>query len=382
MSQLPPPFLLESYLAAWEFSSDKPLVLLCSSDCESLPMKDLIDMASPLLRDTWNTLSLGYTEVSGRKDLREAIAETYETITCDKIATFSGAEEAIYASIHAILTPQDHVIVFTPCYQSLLSLPQYLHAEVTTIPLQEELGWSFDKMAFQNAIRGNTKAIIMNFPHNPTGAMISLDDIQWIIRCVKNTPQKPYIISDEVYRLMESEGVSPLPQICDLYEKGISIGVLSKSYGLPGLRIGWVASHDHTAIKKALEMKYYLSICSSAPSEVLALIALENRNTILNRTRKITQENLKKVDSLLEAMSDHLSWIRPKGGCTGFIKINNSQIDIEDFCKEARDKAGILLLPGTVYNVAQPYFRIGFGRKKFSEGLNQFYSFCKDYFRT
>lgn len=364
------PFKLEEYLGYHEF---KAPYLLCCSDAESLPMSELLTMASPSQLEMWEKLNLGYTEVSGHPLLKEALTTAFfPSLTSEQLLCTSGAEEGIFCSLFALCNPNDHVIVLTPCYQSLMEIPRLKGCEVTGINLIEENQWRVDIDVIKQAIKPNTKWVVINFPHNPTGQTISEVDLQALINLLDQ--HGIWLFSDEVYRLLgPSDTTWPLPAAC-LYPKAISIGVMSKSFGMAGLRIGWIACQDPLILKKIELMKHYTSICNSAPAEILSLIALGNQSKILKRNTQIIDTNLTLLDQFFNNYKDLFSWVRPTGGCVGFVKYKGSQ-PIDVFSQDLLKTKGVLLLPGTVYDVTSNHFRIGFGRRNMGQALKLLESF-------
>jgi len=362
-------FKLESYFAKWEFKAQK---LLCASDSESWLMQDLIKMADNECRNLWNALSLSYTETQGMPLLRKEIAKIYQQNDAANILCFAGGQEGIFCALSALLSKEDHAIVITPCYQSLQSLPEALCQKVSLVPLNFENSWDLDISAIEKAICSNTSMIIMNYPHNPTGALISAEQQQALITLARK--HNLIIFCDEVYRYLEIKQEDRLPAIADVYEKGISLSVMSKSYGLGGLRIGWLASQDQKIVQQIAQLKHYTSLCNSAPSEILTLIALRNSTTLIERNRKIMLNNQKILFDFLDRHNALFSYHKPKAGpiCFALIK---SEEDSEAFCMRVLEKTGILLLPGTVFNYGKSAIRLSFARKDMPEVLNTFEAF-------
>lgn len=363
-------FKLEEYLAKYEFSAK---YLLCCSDAESFSMSEIISMANPAQRGLWHDLRLGYTESPGLPLLRETIAkELYPGLDPDSILTFAGAEEGIFCALSTLVVPADHVIVLTPCYQSLLEVPKSKGVEITEISLKEENDWRIDLEAIASAIKPHTKCLIMNFPHNPTGQIIEEHELKALIEiCEKNDI---WLFSDEVYRLLGTPHESWAPPAACLYDKALSLSVMSKAYGMAGLRIGWIACQDKTILKKIEQMKHYTSICNSAPSEILSLIALHNKDNILQRNNTIVTDNLKLLDAFFIEHCDLFEWVRPQGGCVGFVRYKGPG-SIDAFCEKLLIKQNVLLLPGSIYDEGSKHFRIGFGRKNMPQCLEQLKEF-------
>jgi len=363
-------FKLEEYLAKYEFSAK---YLLCCSDVESFAMSEIIGMAGLQESDLWNNLRLGYTEAPGLPLLRATVAhELYNGLDAENILMFAGAEEGIFCALNAIIEEDDHVVVLTPCYQSLLEIPKSKGAEVTEIGLKEENDWRIDLQSIQMAIKPNTKCIIINFPHNPTGQVIEEDKLQGLIEICES--KGIWLFSDEVYRLLgKPEQPWASPAAC-LSDKALSLGVMSKAFGMAGLRIGWIACKDKDVIYKLKLMKDYLSICNSAPAEILSMIALNNKDAILERNNKIVADNLKLLDEFFLEYNDLFQWVRPQGGCVGFVKYKGPG-SIESFCERLVNKQNVLLMPASIYDYESKHFRIGFGRKNMPQCLVQLKEF-------
>ena len=362
-----PDFRLETFFSRWEFNVR---FNLAASDAESITVGELLDMADAESRAVWDELRLGYTETFGAPALRREIASTYEHISPEDVLCFAGAEEGIYCAMTAMLEPDDHAIVVVPNYQSLQELPLAL-CDVSGIALDEANGWALDLDAVRAALRPSTRLIVINFPHNPTGRVIPRTEFVELAELA--TARGIVLFSDEVYRGLERDPATRLPQAADLSPSAMSLGVMSKAYGLAGLRIGWIACRDRAVLSRMERVKHYLSICNSAPSEALALIALRSRDQILARTRGIVAANIEMLDAFFEERRDLFAWYVPDGGCTGYPRYLGDD-GVEEFCRAAVEEAGVLLLPGSVY--ASPLaptppdrFRIGFGRRNVADAL-------------
>lgn len=367
-----PNFGLEVFFSEWEFKAKHHMT---ASDMESLAVPNLLAMASPQDREAYETLWLGYTQTWGLPELRDEIASTYENIRDDNILCLAGAGEGLYMVAKTLLTKDDHAIVPTPNYQSAETVPLSV-CEVTGLPMRQgdmKGGWAIDLDALRDAIRPNTKLLSLNFPHNPTGMLIPKADLEALVEICRK--HDIWILSDEVYRGVELDPNDCLPQIADIYEKGISLNVMSKAYGLPGLRIGWIASQDKALLEQIERYKHYLSICNSAPSEHLALIALKAREQILGRNHALLQRNITALEQLLADFPGLIYWTRPLGGCVAFPRFTGPEGG-EAFCRTLLEESGVLLLPSSIYGsdlgeIPKDHFRIGFGRDKvFEDGLS------------
>ncbi|NNG17093.1 MAG: aminotransferase class I/II-fold pyridoxal phosphate-dependent enzyme, partial [Gemmatimonadales bacterium] len=358
-------FKLERYFAQYEFTTGH---LLCASDVQGYRLPELLALADEEGRRLWDELPLGYTESSGHPLLRQAIAGLYEHVEAEDILVCSGAEEAVFLTLQALLGPTDHAIVTWPAYQSLRDVARVTGATVDLLPLNPSEGWLPDVAALEQLVRPNTRLIVVNLPHNPTGMLPGLSRFEQIVQVAERAGA--YLLSDEVYRCLEYDPVDRLPAGVDAALSGISLGVMSKAFGLAGLRIGWVACRDREVVRRIASLKDYTTICSSAPSEVLALIALRAREQVLARGLGIIRENLQALDPFFRRWSSQLEWVRPAAGAVGFPRFLGST-DIGWLAARLREEAGVLILPGEVFDFPGAHFRLGFGRTDFSNGLDR-----------
>jgi aspartate/methionine/tyrosine aminotransferase len=367
------PFKLERHFAKYEF---KTPFLLSSSDCESVSIAELIQN-DPKMEEQLKNVWLGYTECEGDPNLRAEISVLYENMKPSNIICFSGAEEGIFIFMNTVLSPQDHIIVQYPAYQSLYEIAKAIGCRITRWNLEEENEWGLDFDVLEASIKPSTKAIVINFPHNPTGATVTNEEFDKIIKIAKK--HDLYLFSDEVYRFLEFEENIRLPSAADKYEKAISLGVMSKAFGLAGLRIGWMVTKSEYLLNQFMMFKDYTTICNSAPSEFLATIALQQKNRILIRNLEIIERNLILLDHFFVKYANFFDWIRPKAGSVGFVHLKIDQ-SAEDFCLDVVESVGVLLLPAVLFDYKDEYFRIGFGRKNFPEALVKFEEYLQDRF--
>lgn len=371
-----PNFKLEVYLAEREFADP---INLCASDLETHTLEELLQLADPESLALWQKLALNYTNPKGHPLLCEEISKLYwPQADMQRVLCFAGAEEGIFCMAHALLEKGDHVVVVTPCYQSLQSLPETL-ASVTTVPLRYEEGWKLDLEKLAKAIQANTKLIVLNVPHNPTGAVISAAQQQAIIELARK--HNLWIFCDEVYRYLELDPADRLPAIASVYEKGLSLSVMSKAYGLAGLRIGWIASQNMQILEKMGEIKHYLSICNSAPSEILSIMALRASKTLLTRNLELMCKNLKELNIFFNTHADWFEWVPPKAGSIAFPRFK-ATLSAEQMADELLKEANVLILPGSVFDYPGNHFRISFGRKSMSEALERFFKFIEKHKRN
>ncbi|MGG0277986.1 aminotransferase class I/II-fold pyridoxal phosphate-dependent enzyme [Bacillus rhizoplanae] len=358
-------FKLEVYFNKHEFTAP---YLLTQSDCESMTIEDLLNFESDAeekFKKSW----LGYTEVPGNPELREEIAKLYANVTADGILVHAGAQEAIFNYMNVLLEPGDHVVCQFPVYQSLYDVAPAIGCEVSKWELRQgEDGWTFDLDELKRLIKPNTKLIAINTPNNPTGYTLSLDEMTAIAEIARENDI--YVFCDEVYKGLELDG-NRLPWFADIYENAVSLGVMSKAYGLSGLRIGWIGTQNKEIYDKMVRFKHYTSICSSAPGEFLAMVALRNGDKILQRNVKIIEENLAIADRFFAMYAHLFTNNKPKSGPIAFHKIKIEQ-PVEHFCEDLIAKKGVLLLPASIYDYQESYIRMGYGRKNFPDCLAKF----------
>jgi aspartate/methionine/tyrosine aminotransferase len=365
------PFALERYYAGREF---KAQYQLSASDCETFSIAELLawdpDRETGLLG-----LRLGYTESAGDPSLREEIATLYQNTSAEQILVHSGAEEAIFNFMNVALSPGDHLVVQRPCYQSLSQIAQDIGCEVSYWELEEEAEWQPEISKIERMLRPDTKALVINFPHNPTGAIAPPD---FLAQLAQLSQDRGFIVfSDEVYRFLEYDPQAQTPAFCDLDPRAISLGVMSKSFGLPGLRIGWIATQNQQLFTQMAAFKDYTTICNSAPSEFLARLALENRQQILERNRRIVLGNLQMLEDFFDAHHDRFHCAPPQAGPVAFPRLRQGQ-SAGTLCDELFSKTGVLLLPGQVFGSEYAsHFRMGLGRRDFPEALARLDAFLK-----
>ena len=356
------PFRIEAFYDRHEFTAE---LMLSSSDCQSRTLTELL-ASEPDARAKLEALWLGYTETRGAPDLRLTIAGIYNSLEPRDVLVVAAAEEGIFLAYNALLRAGDHVIVESPCYESALTLARGVGATISKWQRRYADGWAHDLDALERLVQPNTKLIYINSPHNPTGTQMARGVLDSVIEIARGAGA--YLFSDEVYRELEHDPADRLPAACDLYERAISLGSISKSYGLPGLRLGWLASRDADALEQILQLKLYTTICSPAPSEFLVDLALRYRQTLTRRNLEIVQRNLTLLDGFMARHSSRFAWVRPSASPIGFPRYLAG--DATAFCEAVVRDISVLLLPGAVYDEPQ-HLRIGFGRANMPEALER-----------
>jgi aspartate/methionine/tyrosine aminotransferase len=429
------PFQIEQY-DGWLAS-----IGLSDSDVEPLKISQLLALADEECLQLWDELSLGYPlHVQGDPRLRTEIAtrlypklllehdhdHDHGSSSSSSIArsiNCMAPQEGIFCAMQALLKPGDHVVVTGPTYQSLSEIPRSIGCHVThwlpTISSSktEDNGSSttstfrFDPEKLRELLirgggdssssssystgRRSTKLVVVNFPHNPTGALPTPSEWEEIIQICREHRQHDddddggggaYLFCDEMYRGLEHEGVESLPPVVEAYERGISLSGLSKSFGLAGLRMGWIVSRDEDFMKRVQQINDYTSICTSSPSEVLSLIALRNATTLIERCRRIVGTVREDVKSFCLQNSDVLDWAEPRAGSFVFPKLllQNNQPGgggggggARKYCDELLEKSDIMLLPSSLFEygeqrpVDDSRVRISLGRESIPQHLEK-----------
>lgn len=388
------PFRLERYFGLHEFSAKH---LLSSSDCETISVKQLVDGADEETRAAWETLKLGYTESQGLPQLRRDIAKMYEEAPCGQIKiaadqiVVGAPEELIFVAMSAMLTAGDHVVCLGPAYQSLHEVARAIGCELDMWNLRPVPGaadssdvgtWGLDWDALSNLVRPSTKMLIVNIPHNPTGFLPTTAEQLRLVHFAESTNGGLLLFSDEMYRLLEHQDVSHrLPSTCTLYKKCITLSGMSKAFGLPGLRIGWLASamDDVPFVHKILSLKDYTTICSSGPSEVLAWMGLRSQQRLISRNMEMVAANLAALESCCRRNPSQLRLLRPTAGSTALLEWISGGDDLEAFCAQALASRGLMIVPGSMFDASSfsSYFRVGLGRADFTEVLGVFEDILK-----
>jgi aspartate/methionine/tyrosine aminotransferase len=362
-------FELERFFARHEFAVEH---LLCASDVEGWPMADLLALADPETTALWHRLGLGYTEAPGHPLLRREIAGLYDTIEPDEVLVFSGAEEAIFVAANVLLGPGDHAIVVWPSYQSLHAVARATGADVTLHELHAADGWAIDLELLRAQVRPATRLIVVNAPHNPTGAVPDAATFRAVADIAAAAGAT--LLSDEVYRFLERDPASQLPAGADAGRQVVSVGVMSKSFALAGLRIGWLATHDRRLLDAAARFKDYTTICASAPAEILALVALRAKEQVLARSRSIVDANLALLDAFFARQAGHVGWVRPAGGSIGFPELRDGP-PVDRFAERLLEEEGVLLAPGSIFGHRGNHFRLGYGRTDLPVALERLEAF-------
>ena len=372
-----PPFELERWFARYEFNVK---FNLCASCAGASNTAELLELAGPGSTDTYLGLNLDYIPSEGSQRLREAVSDMYTSLSSENIRITTGASEAIFLLMNSLLEPGDEVIVQYPIYQSLFSLAESMGCRVSC--WRGEFADNFVPRldALETLLTPRTKIVIINTPHSPTGMVFETEMLQAIVEMVGQNGA--LLVSDEVYRgLFLGLGPEP-PAAADLSSSAVSIGDLTKPFGLGGLRVGWIASGNTGILERCAVLRDYTTMCCAAPSEFLAVTALENRDFLLKNKKAAAERNLKLLSNFVDQNQAALEWVSPLGGVSAFPRLD-LPVSAREFCTALVEEKSVLLLPGDVFGFPQ-HFRIGFGAEPgaFAEGLAAVGEFLQESFRS
>ncbi len=350
-----PDLALSRYVARWAPTAPH---LLCSSDVAAWSLDEILALATDEERARWGDLRLGYSDAAGGAVLRGLVAGLYRDTDPDEVVCFAGVEEAIFVMVNVLLEPGDHAIAVWPGYAALHEVARAAGADLTLLRMDAGDGWAFPIDALEEALRADTRLVILNLPHNPTGALPDAGRFRRILALAEEAGAT--VLCDESYRLLEHDPRDRLPAAVEASPRAISLAGLSKPFGLAGLRVGWAVGRDRDRLGRAAAFKDYLSGCVAAPSEHLATIALRAHDEVLGRSRGLLAANLAAVEALLARRPDMFSWTPPRAGSTGFVRLRPS-LEVSEFAARLRRDEGVLVVPGAVYGDRGNHFRLGFG---------------------
>ena len=353
-----------------------------ASSAEPLTHKELIEWTREngdyALINLFNDHSLGYADNGGSQDVREEIATLYDdSISADNVVIFPGAQTAMTITTLAMIHNGDHAVIITPSYQSLEEGVKYAGGTVTRVGLTPENNWQIDVDAVRNAIQDNTKYLIFNDPHNPSGSLLKENIKKELVSIAEE--KDILILSDEVYRLLEINPDDRSNSIAEMTQNGIALGTMAKPWGAGGACIGWAVCQDKTIIEKIRKAQHLFAVCVSRAGEIQARMVVRASNQIIERNINIIKDNLKLLDVFFDENSDLFEWMKPEAGGTGFVKFKGP-ITSDELAKELLEE-GILVFPSYIFDCEdnlKQYFRIGFSRKTMPAALDAFKEFVDE----
>ncbi|MFU2181002.1 aminotransferase [Streptococcus pluranimalium] len=347
-----PRFGVEEWLNTYETQA---IYDIAGVSISALNLKELFDLTGDSLEEflaDFSKIRLDYGWIEGSPKFKEAVADLYQTVSSEQVLQTNGATGANLLALYALINPGDHVISLYPTYQQLYDIPKSLGATVDFWQVKEELGWLPDISDLEKLISPKTKMICLNNANNPFGAVMSEAFLKDVVKLAEAVGA--YILVDEVYRSFDEQ--VEIPAIVDLYDKGISVNSLSKSFSLPGIRVGWVAAHADL-IDCLRDYRDYTMISAGVFDDYLATYALENKTFILKRNQKLLDTNFALLSEWLyrEPLAEA---ILPPKVSTSFVRLQVTQ-DIETFCKELLEETGVLLVPGNRFD-REGFVRLGY----------------------
>ncbi len=366
------PFETEHFFAEFEF---KTPYLLCSSDCESVTISGLLELAGQTLEDL-GEVHLGYTESQGNPVLRAAIAATYNSVDANEVMVLGSPIEGIYLAARALLQPGDEVVVLTPAYDALVNLFEHVvgQGNVKRWAFRAvKQSWSLDLDELLSLISPRTRLLVVNFPHNPTGYLPSPEMQEELLEIVESNDLQ--VFYDEMYFGLVHAGTTPNPSAADVSDRAIVLSGLSKTYGLPGLRCGWLVVRDESVRANLMNWKFYTSICPPAPVESLALAALSVLDKLRDLNIKRIAGNLDLTDAFFSRWPDLFEWRRPMAGSTALVGFDVPSVSA--IAPVVARDAGVLIHPAVTLYSDDQHMRLGFGRENFGVGLGRFEAWLK-----
>jgi aspartate/methionine/tyrosine aminotransferase len=359
-----PEFSLERWFAEFEFVPG--IQNLAASAPFAATTREVLELEDAATTARYLELGLEYIENPGSEALRRGIAGLYRTLEAGNIRVASGASEALFLLIWAVVQPGDNIIVEEPTYENIVGVVQSLGAEVRRLPLRMEQGWKADLEQLSQLVDQRTRLIYFTHAHNPTGAVLQVEEMQAIARIAERVGA--LFVSDEVFRLIALDG-PPAPSAIDVVDQAVVIGGMTKPWGLGGLRVGWIACHDSALLQQVSSARDYSTMCGSAPGEFLAQVVLRHTPQVIAPRLATARTNLQRLANAIEDSQDALRWYPPQAGYTAFVQL---PFRAEPFCRYLAQEKRFLLLPGYVYGKAyEQYVRIGYGcsTELFAEGL-------------
>jgi aspartate/methionine/tyrosine aminotransferase len=361
-------FALGSFLARW---SHRVRHDLSASESATLSLSELLALASEADRRRWEVLDFGYTSPHGSEWLRVAIAERYEALDPGQILCCAGAQEGLACVMRALLRPGDHAVVVVPIYQPCEHAVTAICA-ASGVALTEAHGlWRLDIDRVAAALTPATRLVLVNFPNSPTGAAIDTASLAALVALCRR--HGVWLVNDEVYRVVGSDPADCPPPVADLYERGVSVNALSKGFGLPGLRVGWVACRELALLDRVLLAKSGLSSCLAAPSEVLAHIALRAEGPIIARNRAIARANRALLLDFLARRAGLFEGHVPPHAALAYPRYLGTE-GVDRFAERLAREASVLVLPSALWQTGlaptpSDRLRIGLGRPRMDEAL-------------
>lgn len=360
--------LAEAHLERWmrQYYFDTELDI-GSSGVECFSFAELRKMLG-ISNDELDEIVFSDSRTLGDPGLRNAIAARWFNGRAENVMATHGSSEAIFMIMQSLLAARDEVIVLKPCYQQLYSIAESIGCNLKFWTLRYEEKFRPDIDEIKKLITPNTKMVIANFPHNPTGTTLSRDEQNELIKAVSSVGA--YLVWDGAFADLVYDG-DPLPEPGLDYNKAISIGTLSKAYGLPGLRVGWCLA-DEAVLDRFVHLRDYTTLHLSPFIELIARRVIENADQLLSARLAQARRNLAVLSEWMQRHEGVLGWVPPLGGVCSFIRFLNTD-DTEPFCRALSEDYKTLIVPGSTFRQPE-HVRLGFGcsTSELTEGLSRF----------
>jgi aspartate/methionine/tyrosine aminotransferase len=302
-------------------------------------------------------LLLQYGDHLGSPRLRKQIAFDAEPVGPDDVLVTAGAAAALFITASALVQPGDHIVVLRPNYATNLETPRAIGADVEYLDLSFDDGWALDPERVAAALRPETRLVSLTYPHNPTGAMLAFEELERLVAIVEAHPSACLLV-DETYR--ELAYGEPLPQVASLSARGIGVGSMSKVFGMPGLRIGWITCRDPQLQETLLAAKEQILLAGATIDEELAARVLEARPRLLPVIRDKVERHLAIVRDWM-ASQDVFEWVEPQAGVVGFVRFRDGvAVDVDAFYDALLRDHGTYVGPGHWFDQDRRGFRLGF----------------------
>ena len=361
-----PPFNLERWFAEFEFVEG--MRNIAASGPFAVKTGELLALEGEATRELYLNLGLDYIENPGSESLRGAVANLYATLNANDVRIMTGASEALLLLVWTVAEPGSNIVIEEPCYGNVPGVAESLGIEVRKLPLRQEDGWKPDFERLSRLVDEKTRLVYLVHPHNPSGSLLTAEEMKEIASITERFGA--ILVNDEVFRLISLDG-EVLPSIVDVVENAISIGDMTKPWGLGGLRVGWIASRSHGLLEVLSSARDYSTMCCSAPGAFLAELALRHSDQIIAPRLQAARDNLAHLAGVITRSNGKLSWRRPQAGYTAFVQMPE-HISTMEFCRRLAQEQRVLLLPGEVYGSDyEGFVRIGYGcdPSVFQEGL-------------
>ena len=356
------PFRVEEWMNEYEMDAEYNIAETC---VESLTVEELLNFSDdPAARlEEIKKMQLTYGDIKGSAAFKKGVSSLYESVKPENILPSHGAIGANFLLLYSLVESEDEVVSVFPTYQQLYSIPESFGAEVKKLDLRYEDGFLPDLEKLKSLVSEKTKLIAINNPNNPSGVVMKREILEKIVEIARNADA--YLLADEVYRGFDLE--EKIPSVADLYEKGISVGSMSKVFSLAGLRMGWIAGP-----KEVIELcqlhRDYTTISNGMISDYLSTIALENKDKIIERNLTKVKKQLAILDRWVQN-EELVEYVKPNGGTTAFLKYR-LDLDSETFARKLFKEKGVLVVPGIAFG-RENFLRIGFAgnEKELKAGL-------------